>query len=87
LVAVSVVDQSTAVGTWQVDGDLIQIENNYLQVLQSSGFETSRSEDLSTESITVFFAVNNDFDITVSATPGENLTDPGEITVLVNPAL
>jgi hypothetical protein len=31
--------------------------------------------------------VNNDFDITVSATPGENLTDPGEITVLVNPAL
>jgi hypothetical protein len=87
LVAVSVVDQSTAVGTWQVDGDLIQIENNYLQVLQSSGFETSRSEDLSTESITVFFAVNNNFDITVSATPGENLTDPGEITVLVNPAL
>jgi hypothetical protein len=87
LVAVSVVDQSTAVGTWQVDGDLIQIENDYLQVLQSSGFETSRSEDLSTESITVFFAVNNDFDITVSATPGENPTDPGEITVLVNPAL
>ncbi len=87
LVAVSIFDQSTAVATWQIDGDLIATENNYLQVLQSNGFNTSKSDDLSTGSISVFFAVGKDFDITVSATPGEVETDPGEITVLVNPSL
>ena len=87
LVAVSIVDQSTAVATWQVDGDLISTENSYLKDLESRGFQTSQSTDLSTDSISVFFAINDEFDITVSATPGEQESDPGEITVLVNPAL
>jgi hypothetical protein len=86
LVAVSIVDESTAVATWQVDGELTSIDSAYLQLLESRGFTTERSNDLSTESITVFFAVGNNFDITVSATPGEKETDPGEITVLVNPS-
>ena len=87
LVAVSVVDQSTAVATWQIDGDVISAENNYLQELESQGFETTKSDDLSTESISVFFALGNGLDITVSATPGEQESDPGEITVVINPSL
>lgn len=87
LVAVSVVDQSTAVATWQIDGDLISAENSYLQDLESQGFQTTKADDLSTESISVFFAIGNGLDITVSATPGEQETDPGEITVVINPSL
>ncbi len=86
LVAVSIVNESTAVATWQIDGDIIEAEINYLKALESRGFQTSKSDDLSTDSISVFFAINSDFDITVSATPGEQESDPGEITVLVNPA-
>ena len=86
LIAVSVVDESTAVATWQVEGDVIQAEDAFVQVMTESGFQVTRSTDLSTENISVFTAQGNDLDVTISATTGENPDDPGEITLLVNPA-
>lgn len=87
LVAVSVVNPLTAVATWQVDGDVMAAETLYLELLESNGFTVENSSELSTNTISVFFARDETFDVTVSATPGDKVTDPGEITVVVNPAL
>jgi hypothetical protein len=86
LIAVSIVDESTAVATWQVEGDVNQAEDALVQEMSDSGFVVIRSDDLSTETISVFTAEGNDLDVTVSATPGANTGDSGEITLLVNPA-
>ena len=87
LIAVSVVDAQTAVATWQIDGDVLLAEQSYVEQLASTGFTVTKSDDLSTEANTVYTAVGNGLDVTVSATSGEKETDPGEITVLVNPGL
>ena len=87
LIAVSVVDAQTAVATWQTDGDVLLAEQSYVEQLASTGFTVTKSDDLSTDANTVYTAVGNGLDITVSATSGEKETDPGEITVLVNPGL
>ena len=86
LIAVSIIDESTAVATWQVDGDVVTAENALVEAFTLNGFRAERSEDLSTDSITVYTAVGNDLDVTVSATPGAGESDPGEITLLVNPS-
>ncbi len=87
LVAVAIADPATAVATWQIDADLSVAESDYISQLELSGFEISPAPDLSTESITVYFAIGQKLDITVSATPGEKPSDPGEITVVINPSL
>ena len=87
LIAVSVVDTQTAVATWQTDGDVFLAEQSYVEQLASAGFTVTKSDDLSTAANTVYTAVGNGLDVTVSATSGEKETDPGEITVLVNPGL
>ena len=86
LIAVSVVDASTAVGTWQVEGDVNEAETIFVQTVSDAGFTVTPAADLSTDTITVYTAQGNDLDVTISATPGETPSDPGEITLLVNPA-
>jgi hypothetical protein len=86
LIAVSVIDDRTAVATWSVQGDVFQVQQMFLPAFDS-GFVVEPIPDLSTDTIVVYGAVGNGYDITVSATLGEKATDPGEITMLVNPSI
>jgi hypothetical protein len=87
LIAVSVVDSSTAVATWQIEGDMLIVEANYVAELEKAGFAATQSTDLSTDTISVYTAMGNGLDITISATLGAESTDPSELTVLINPAM
>jgi hypothetical protein len=87
LIAVSVVDDSTAVATWQIEGDMLSVEADYVLQLEAAGFSASQSTDLSTDTINVYTAIGNGLDITISATLGAETTDPSELTVLINPAM
>lgn len=86
LIAVSVIDDRTAVATWSVEGDVFSAQKMFLLAFDSS-FTVEPIPDLSTETIVVYGAIGNGFDITISATLGEQTTDPGEITLLVNPSI
>jgi len=86
LIAVSVIDERTAVATWIVEGDVFTAQANFLNEFDSM-FTVEPLEELSTDTISVFGAIGNGYDITVSATLGEESSDPGEITLLVNPSL
>ncbi len=85
LIAVSVIDEQTAVATWSVTGDVVPAQIEFL-TLFDSGYVVQPIPDLSTESIFVYGAIGNGYDITISATVGEKSTDPGEITLLINPS-
>jgi hypothetical protein len=85
LIAVSVIDEQTAVATWSVTGDVVPAQIEFL-TLFDSGYLVQPIPDLSTESIFVYGAIGNGYDITISATVGEKSTDPGEITLLINPS-
>lgn len=87
LIAVSIVDSETAVATWQTPGDVFVAEQSLVELFESGGFEVTKSVDLSTDANTVYTAVGNGLDVTISATSGEVQSDPGEITVLVNPGM
>lgn len=86
LIAVSVIDERTAVATWTVQGDVFTAQEDFLTKFDSS-FAVEPIADLSTETIVVYGAIGNGYDITVSATLGEQVNDPGEITLLVNPSI
>ncbi len=86
LIAVSVIDERTAVATWMVQGDVFTIQKDFLTEFDST-FIVEPISDLSTETIVVYGAIGNGFDITISATLGEQENDPGEITLLVNPSI
>ncbi len=85
LISVSVIDDRTAVATWSVEGDVFQAQQSFLAEF-NSGFSVEPIPDLSTDTIIVYGATGNGFDITISSTLGERSTDPGEITLLVNPS-
>ncbi len=85
LISVSVIDDRTAVATWSVEGDVFQAQQSFLAEFDS-GFSVEPIPDLSTDTIIVYGATGNGFDITISSTLGERSTDPGEITLLVNPS-
>ncbi len=85
LISVSVIDNRTAVATWSVEGDVFQAQQLFLAEFDS-GFSVEPIPDLSTDTIIVYGATGNGFDITISSTLGERSTDPGEITLLVNPS-
>ncbi len=85
LISVSVIDDRTAVATWSVEGDVFQAQQSFLAEFHS-GFSVEPIPDLSTDTIIVYGATGNGFDITISSTLGERSTDPGEITLLVNPS-
>jgi hypothetical protein len=86
LIAVSVIDDRTAVATWTVKGDVFTIQKDFLNQFDST-FTVEPIADLSTDTIVVFGAIGNGYDITISATLGEQVNDPGEITLLVNPSI
>lgn len=86
LIAVSVIDERTAVATWTVEGDVFTAQEGFLTEFDST-FTVEPLADLSTDTISVYGAIGNGYDITVSATLGEQSSDPGEITLLVNPSL
>lgn len=85
LISVSVIDEHTAVATWSVVGDVFQAQQIFLVELED-GFAVESIAELTTETITVYSATGNGYEIVVSATLGEEDTDPGEITLLVNPS-
>lgn len=87
LVAVSVIDEQTAVATWKIESDVFAVQEEYAQDLSSQGFEVSSDFGLSTDTIVVLIARGSGLDITISATTGEQVNDPGEITVVVNPSV
>jgi hypothetical protein len=84
LIAVSVIDERTAVATWTARNDVFLAQKEFLTEFDES-FAIEPLLDLSTESIIVYGAIGNGFDVTISATLGAKADDPGEITVLVNP--
>ena len=86
LIAVSVIDERTAVATWTVEGDVFTAQEGFLAEFDST-FTVEPLAELSTDTIAVYGAIGNGYDITVSATLGEQSSDPGEITLLVNPSL
>lgn len=86
LIAVSIIDDRTAVATWSVTGDVFEVQQDFLGEFDTS-FEVGPLADLSSATIKVFGAIGNGFDITISATLGEQSTAPGEITLLVNPSI
>jgi hypothetical protein len=86
LIAVSVIDERTAVATWTVEGDVFTVQEGFLAEFDST-FTVEPLADLSTDTIAVYGVIGNGYDITVSATLGEQSSDPGEITLLVNPSL
>jgi hypothetical protein len=86
LIAVSVIDKRTAVATWTVQGDVFTTQEGFLSEFDST-FTVEPLADLSTDTIAVYGVIGNGYDITVSATLGERSSDPGEITLLVNPSL
>jgi len=86
LIAVSIIDERTAVATWTVQGDVFTIQKDFLTEFDST-FAVKPISDLSTETIVVYGAIGNGFDITISATLGEQANDPGQITLLVNPSI
>lgn len=86
LIAVSVIDERTAVATWTVQGDVFTAQEEFLTRFDST-FTVEPISDLSTETIVVYGAIGNGYDITISATLGEQSDDPGEITLLVNPSI
>ena len=86
LIAVSVIDERTAVATWTVEGDVFTAQEGFLTEFDST-FTVEPLAELSTDTIAVYGAIGNGYDITVSATLGEQSSDPGEITLLVNPSL
>lgn len=85
LIAVSVIDERTAVATWSVEGDVFTTQQGFLDKFDST-YTVESISDLSTDTISVYGAIGNGYDITISATLGEQLSDPGEITLLVNPS-
>jgi hypothetical protein len=85
LIAISVIDERTAVATWTVQNDVFLAQKDFLTEFDKS-FAVEPLLDLSTESIIVYGAIGNGFDVTISATLGAKADDPGEITVLVNPS-
>lgn len=85
LIAVSIIDSSTAIGTWTVPGDVYAAQEIFKGELDTLGYLTNAAPDLSAEGIVVFTAQGNGLDVTVSATLGEKDSDPGQITILVNP--
>jgi hypothetical protein len=85
LIAISVIDERTAVATWSVQNDVFLAQKEFLTEFDES-FAVEPLLDLSTESIIVYGAIGNGFDVTISATLGAKADDPGEITVLVNPS-
>ena len=85
LIAISVIDERTAVATWSVQNDVFLAQKEFLTEFDGS-FAVEPLLDLSTGSIIVYGAIGNGFDVTISATLGARADDPGEITVLVNPS-
>ena len=85
LIAISVIDERTAVATWSVQNDVFLAQKEFLTEFDGS-FAVEPLLDLSTDSIIVYGAIGNGFDVTISATLGAKADDPGEITVLVNPS-
>lgn len=85
LIAISVIDERTAVATWSVQNDVFLAQKEFLTEFDGS-FAVEPLLDLSTDSIIVYGAIGNGFDVTISATLGARADDPGEITVLVNPS-
>jgi hypothetical protein len=86
LIAVSVIDERTAVATWTVQGDVFTAQKEFLTQFDST-FTVEPIADLSTDTIVVYGAIGNGYDVTVSATLGEQVNDPGEITLLINPSI
>jgi hypothetical protein len=86
LIAVSVIDERTAVATWTVQGNVFTAQKDFLTKFDST-FTVEPIADLSTDTIVVFGAIGNAYDITISATLGEQVNDLGEITLLVNPSI
>ncbi|GEM_PF-318712 len=86
LIAFSVIDDRTAVATFSVDGDVFSSQQMFLTAFDTS-FTVEPIPDLSTDTIAVYGAIGNGYDITISATLGEQPSDRGEITLLVNPSL
>ena len=84
LISVSVIDENTAVGTWSIAGDVFGAQQVYLAQLEE-GFAVEPIPDLTTDTIVVYAVTGSGYEIIVSATLGEKTTDPGEITLLVNP--
>ena len=87
LIAVSIIDSATALGTWEIDGDVYSAQELFKNELEARGFSSSAAPELSADAIVVFTAQGQGLDITVSATLGEKNSDPGQITVLVNPGI
>lgn len=85
LIAISVIDERTAVATWTAQGDVYLAQKEFLTEFDST-FVVEPILDLSTDSIVVYGAIGNGFDVTISATLGQQADDPGEITLLVNPS-
>ncbi len=85
LIAISVIDERTAVATWTAQGDVFLAQKQFLAEFDST-FVVEPLLDLSTDSIVVYGAIGNGFDVTISATLGQQADDPGEITLLVNPS-
>ena len=85
LISVSVIDDHTAVATWSVAGDVFDAQQVFLAELEA-GFTVEPMADLTTDTILVYVATGNGYEIVASATLGEETTDPGEITLLVNPS-
>jgi hypothetical protein len=84
LISVSVINDNTAVGTWSIAGDVFQAQQVYLAQFQA-GFAVQPMPDLTTDTIVVYAVTGSGYEIIVSSTLGEKITDPGEITLLVNP--
>ena len=84
LISVSVINDNTAVGTWSIAGDVFQAQQMYLARLEAE-FVVEPIPDLTTDTIVVYAVTGNGYEIIVSSTLGEKTTDPGEITLLVNP--
>ena len=85
LIAISVIDERTAVATWTVQGDVFLAQKEFLTEFDTT-FVVEPLVDLTTDSIVVYGAIGNGFDVTISATLGQQADDPGEITLLVNPS-
>jgi hypothetical protein len=84
LIAVSVIGDQTAVATWSIADDVFKAQQSYLAQLDA-GFAVEPIPDLTTDTIVVYGATGNGYEVVVSATVGEETADPGEITLLVNP--
>ena len=84
LISVSVINDNTAVGTWSIAGDVFQAQQMYLARLEAE-FVVEPIPDLTTDTIVVYAVTGNGYEIIVSSTLGEKTTDPGQITLLVNP--